>query len=216
MRHRNPTDWLAVRRWSARALLLAGGLLGGSVLLKAVELFTPATVPGLAVAFVAVPGHLAALVGLLGLYPVITDRSRRLGRVLGASAAVAGGWLIGLLGWTVAGPSLIATVGPIVPAKPPDVAFVSGTVALGVAFVLFGATVVRAGSLPHRTGILLAAFAGTWLLLFAFSFRAAVPDWQWFAVYAVQPPVLLATGWTLQTGTSSTNAVANQGDTTTG
>lgn len=216
MRHPNSAAWFAVRHWSVRPFLLAGGLLGGSVLLKALELFTGTTLPGLAVALVAVPGHLAALVGLLGLYPVIADRSRRLGRMLGAAVVVAGGWLIGLLGWAVAGPALNATLGPVVPAEPPDVAFVSGAVALGVAFALFGAAVVRAEPFTHRTGVFLAIFAGTWLVLFAFSFRAAVPDWQWFAVYAVQPPVLLATGWTLQTVTSSTNAVADQGDTSTG
>lgn len=182
-------------RLSGRALLLGGGLLGGTVSLKAIALLTPVEPPSLAVALLAVPGILAALVGLIVISSPVMARSGRLAWPSRLLAGIAGVWLVVLLGWTIFGPSVLAQFIPGMPIAPPDQMFVGLTLLMGAVFAMYAVATFRDDRLPAGVGAGLTALAITWWLIVVFSFLPEVLSWQWLALYGAQPAILLATGW---------------------
>lgn len=165
----------------------------------------------------AVPGLLATLGGLLGLYPRLADRSPRLARAGGIATVVAGGGLLVTVAWSVGGDVLSAAMQGDVPASPPEIVFVSLIAALALAAALFGVAGLRAGGPWRRVGRFLLGYAATYVALVAAGIAlTAVPNWLYFAIYGGQPVALLVTGSALRRGLTPTDHDLPTDETVTG
>ena len=116
MRNTDSRAWSALESWSSTAFLIAGGLLLLFVVLSGLSAFTnvlgEGAVVGAAVVGSGLFGLILAVVGLLGLYPQLSESAPRLSRGgLGALAVALTGILVVI--------GTIATVGP--PESPGDV-----------------------------------------------------------------------------------------------
>lgn len=97
-------------------------------------------------------GYLLALVGLLGLYPSLTDRVPNLARIAVAVAAFP------LAGWIVITASSVGEVAGLIGSSDgvvPGVFFVGHVVAMILAYSVFGVAVLRSGRHPRLVGVLL-------------------------------------------------------------
>lgn len=157
MRTTDSGTWKVLESWSPTAFLVAGGLLLGFVVLTGITAFTDVLgqgpMVGAAVVGSGLFGLITAVVGLLGLYPRLSEPAPRLSR--GGLGALVGA-LTGIL--VVVG--TLAIVGPPeapgdVPAFIPPLFILSGILIL-LGYALFAAASIRT-STPSRTiGVLLA------------------------------------------------------------
>lgn len=202
--------WARVERWSPTLFLVGGGLLVGHAAMLGVQAFsrlsTPPDVFGPA-------GHLVALVGLLGLYPALVDRTATAARVAGAVAAVAlAGWVVmtGTRLLSVAG--VVPSAGEVLPGAFVLLAFASTVLAYG----LFGVATLRAEDCSRVVGLLVLAPAA---LLVAALVSSAIADVTALAGVVVGSGLALSTlalGQTLRTRDHPTDHAARAGDVTAG
>lgn len=185
----------SLARWGGVMFIGAGALMTGSVLLKGIAWFSAASPPEGMVLLLAVPGLLATLGGLLGLYPILADASPWMSRAGLVSTGIAGIGLVVTVAWSLSGELLAAVTGGYIPVTPPEVAFLSLVAALAVAGGLFGVGSVRAAGPWRRLGLFLLGYAATYgALLAAGVALGTAPDWLYFIIYGAQPVLLLATG----------------------
>lgn len=191
--------WGALERWSAEAFLLAGVLLLASPAHVGLELFMNVPLPSWLVASVVVPGLIATLVGLVGLYPRIADRAPRMASLGGLFTTLAGTILVVLLGW-ILGNSVLTAASEMAIGAPPDVAFLGLAVTMTLAFVLFGTASLRVAVPSRLVGALLLSFALPWTVIIAAKpvYGSTFPGWLTLAIYGPIPVVMLATGYTLR------------------
>lgn len=134
-------------RWSHTAFLGAGVLLFGHAAVVGIRAFTDVAVP--ADVFAPV-GHLLALVGLVGLSPVVDDYSPTVARVGAVVAAAVA------LGWAVVTLSMVATA---LGSRPPEPLFgvlsMLVLVSTTLPYALLGVVTLRSGVAPPRVGVLL-------------------------------------------------------------
>lgn len=144
----NTIGWGSVERASPRLFLLGGTLVVGHAAIRGLEAFTAITPP---VDVFAPMGYLLALVGLLGLYPSLRERTPRLTRVASSMA------VIPLVGWIVITAVSVGELTGVAPqaAVLPGAVFGVHMVGLILTYVLFGAAVQRSGRHPRAVGVLL-------------------------------------------------------------
>lgn len=143
--------WRTLERWSPVLFLLGAGGVITHAAVQALEAFTAITPPP--DVFVTT-GHLIALVGLLGLYPGLAERTPRLA---GAGLAATG---IGVTVWIVmtAGQFLaVAGATESVSALFPGAFFVGVLGATILAYTLVGAAALRADGRSTVDGLLILA-----------------------------------------------------------
>lgn len=138
-----------VERYSPRLFLVGGALVVGHAAVNGLEAFTeigpPPDVFGPA-------GYLLGVLGLLGLYPALADRSPRAARLAAALAVVV------LLGWIGI---LAQTVGVAVGVVGPDAGVLPGVflfahlAGLVLSYLLFGALTLVTGGHSRTVGGLL-------------------------------------------------------------
>lgn len=88
--------WELLEHWSPRLVLSASVLFVGHAIVRGIEAFTTLPPP---VDVFGPTGYVAALVGLLGLYSALADRSRRMSRVAaGIAVILAPAWAL-IAGW---------------------------------------------------------------------------------------------------------------------
>lgn len=192
--------WGTIERWSAEAFLVAGVLLLASPAHIVLELFLNISLPSWMVASLILPGLIATLFGLAGLYPQIADRAPRMAAIGGLFTTLAGATIVVLLGWILAD-SVLTTASGIAPGSPPDTTFLILATTMTLAFVCFGTASLRV-SVPSRlVGVLLLSFALPWIVSLAATpvYGPAFPRWLTLAIYSPIPVVMLATGYTLRT-----------------
>ena len=201
--------WGSVEQWSPTLFLVGGGLLVGHVAMSAVHAFTAVTTPP--DAFVTT-GHFVALVGLLGLYPVLANGMRRLARAAGAAGAVAlVSWFVMTVTRLVELAGIVSSLGDALP-EPFFIVVLASTI---FTYVLFGVATLRVDS--SRTVGLLVLVPG---LLTA----ALVVDSALTGVSALDGVFIggglalsmLALGYTLRTWDHPTDYAATAGDVTPG
>lgn len=191
--------WSVLGHWRAEAFLAAGVLLLASPTHIALELFVGIPLPTWLVALFVLPGLMATLLGLFGLYPLIADRAPVLANVAGGISALAGLILSVLLGWIVGGSLLMAVSGKAI-RMPPGTAFQSLAITLSLAFLLFGLAVFWYTIPSRKVGLLLASFSLPWIMVLAATsiFGSAFPDWLTIAIYGPIPFLMLGTGYMLR------------------
>lgn len=141
--------WELLERASPRLFLLGGGLIVGHAAIRGIEAFTDITPP---VDVFGPAGYLLALVGLLGLYPSLTDRTPKMARVaLPVAAVPLAGWIMITARSVGAVAGLIGSSGEVVP----GVFFMGHIVAMILTYSVFGVAVLRSGRQPRAVGVLL-------------------------------------------------------------
>ena len=188
-----------LERRSAEAFLVAGVLLLASPAHIGLELFMDVPLPSWMVASVILPGLIATLAGLVGLYPRIADRAPWMASIGGLFTTLAGTILLVLLGW-ILGDSILTTASEMAIGSPPDITFLILAMAMTLAFVLFGTASLRVAVPSRLVGILLISFALPWIASLAATslYGSAFPRWLALAIYGPIPVVMLATGYTLR------------------
>lgn len=151
--------WESLEYWSPRLVLAAGVLFVGHAAVRGVEAFTTMPPP---VDVFGPTGYVAALLGLLGLYPSLADRTPRMSRV----AAVIAGILVPA--WAlVAGWNFGEAAGIL----PPQTTVIPGAffflliVSTLLLYLLFGVASLRAESHTRTLGTLLLTPATVLVLL---------------------------------------------------
>lgn len=186
----------SLERWSATAFLVGGLLMVVNAAFVAANVVTGAD-RFLVVGEVFVGAAWAvALLGLLGLYPGLADRSRWLSRG-GAVCAV-----IGVVVFTILAGLSVYYYTAAVPLEDIDTAvFIPGVIIGSVlGFVLFSAAVLRTDVYPRLVGILLlvpATLVVTNILRFIAGYEAATIT---LAVVVGDALAMLAIGYLLRTG----------------
>lgn len=145
------THWRSVEQWSPSLFLIGGALLAGHTAVQSIEAFTALNSPP--DVFVTT-GHLVALGGLVGLYPVLADRTPRLARAAGAVAVVpVVGWVAMTGAQLLAVAGMASTLNDVLPG--PVILLVVGSTIL--TYVLFGAATLRIGEGSRTVGGLVVA-----------------------------------------------------------
>lgn len=161
MVHSVNTRWDSVEQWSPTLFLIGGTLLVGHAAVQGIDAFTDLSPPP--DVFVTV-GHLIALLGLVGLYPVLADRTSVTAR---AAAVVA---VVPLVGWTVMTSVKLLAVGGLVSSLTdtlpgPIIMLVVGSTIL--TYVLFGVATLRVGEGSRSVGLLVLSPAALIVVLLA-------------------------------------------------
>lgn len=198
--------WKALEGWSPTLFLAAGGLFLVSPLAKALILIAGDPLPELAVAALAFSGLLAALGGLLGLYPDLAEQAPRHALAGSLATIIAAGVTSGVFLWLIVHQVLTATSYFATPGSPPRLAFVSLIVAMAVGFTVVGTACVRV-AIPSRTvGVLLIALAVPWVVLFGAGavYGPDIPVLLSLSTYGSVPVGLLTTGYVARRNASMT------------
>lgn len=190
--------WGSLEKWSAAAFLVAGVLLLGYAVLSGIETVTEITFQ---TAFKVGYGQVALLapvVGLLGLYPRLNDRTPRLslaGLVITLVAAVG---LVVLLVWLI-GTTFMMEGYPAIPEDAP--AWTAATLilvflTLAVGFLLFGVASLRTTVFSRTVDFLLLVPTVMWIGLIVGNVVA--PSGPYLSVLAYTPmSVALVAIWHL-------------------
>lgn len=143
--------WGVVERWSPTLFLIGGVLLLGHAALAGIRVFTAITTPP--DVFVTA-GHCIALVGLLGLLPVVESRMPRLARVASLVTVIAlGSWFIMTLTQVLALAGLVASIEAALPGY-----FILTVLASTIlTYGLVGVGALRVGTRSRRVGLLVLA-----------------------------------------------------------
>lgn len=152
-------------------------------------------------------GHLLALVGLFGVYPVVVDRWPTLTRAAGGVAAVA------LVSWGVmTGTRLLAMFGTVGSDLLPG-AFVGlmffSTV---LAYVLFGVATARGSEWPWSVGLLVSAPGGLLFVVLVASAVTGVAALEGFVISVGLALAMVSLGYALRTGGAGTGRAERTDD----
>lgn len=197
-----------VERRSSTLFLISGCLLLGHSGVLALKAFSVLTLPP---DLFGPTGHLVALVGLLGLYPVVVDHRPTMTRAAGAVAAIA------LVSWgAMTATRLLAVAG----AAGPDL-FPGGAAGLMflstiLTYSLFAIGTARVSEWPRRFGLLVVTPA---ILLVMVLMASAITGVAALAGVVVSVGLALAMfslGYTLRIGATDTGQAERTGDATVG
>jgi hypothetical protein len=197
---------------SAILFLVAGGLLVVFATNTAARAFADAGVPAIHSVF-GPAGFFVGTLGLFGLYPSLADRRSGLARVAGVVTAIP---LVGWFAIAAVGVGSTAGVLPDASVVLPGIAFVVVFLTTILAYLLFGATSLRAGVHSRTVSVLLLAPAGVFLVLIVGVQSPAIPATATteFVVDSGHALVHLAIGVALRTEGTPADRVDSAADTT--
>jgi hypothetical protein len=191
--------WESLENWAARTFLLAGGLWLAALALELVGLALgtsmqePSSIAGFT-------GAVLAFVALLGLYPRLAYRARRLAQVGVVLLLFPIAFSLLLLVWHI--PLLFTSEIPSLLVYLPSPPLVYGALFFlsAVGITLFGVVGIRTGALAVRVGgLVLGVAAGWYLLLGAFAvYSPPIPDWVVMVQAAIFGVSLTGAGYLLR------------------
>ena len=201
--------WDSLQQWSPALFLVGGGLLVGHAAMSAVHAFTDITTPP--DAFVTT-GHFVALVGLLGLYPVLANGTRRLAQAAAAAGAIAlVSWFVMTVTRFLELAGVISSLGDALP-EPFFIVVLASTI---LTYVLFGIATIRVDS-SWTAGLLVLAPGALTAALVVDSALTGVTDLDGVFIGGGLALSMLALGYTLRTWDRPTDHAASAGDITAG
>lgn len=204
------THWDAVEQWSPTLFLIGGALLVGHAVVQGIKAFTDLAPPP--DVFVTT-GHLVALVGLVGLYPVLVDRMPTVARAAVAVTAIP------LAGWVVMTGAQLLTVAGIVSSLTdplPGSLLMLVPVSTILTYGLFGVATLRVGEGSRTVGLLVLAPAALIVVLLVDSAITGVSPLDGFLVGSGLALSMLAVGYRLRTWDRPVEHAAPTGDATAG
>lgn len=199
MSTRDNRVWRSLENWAARTFLLTGGLWITALALDLVGLALgtsmqePASIAGFTAAVLS-------YVALLGLYPRLADRARRLAQVGVVLLLFPIAFSLLLLVWHV--PMLFTSEIPSLLVYLPSPVLVYGALFFlsAVGITLFGVVGIRTRALSVRVGgLVLGVAAGWYLLLGTFAvYSPPIPDWVVMVQAAIFGVSLAGAGYLLR------------------
>lgn len=198
--------WNSIERWSPTLFLIGGGLLVGHAAMLAVQAFSTLTTPP----DVFGPlGHLVALLGLFGLYPMLVDRTKIVARAARTVAIVAvGSWTVLTVTRFLAVAGLVTSVSDVLPAAVFALTFASTI----LTYTLFGVATLRVDSDSRLVGGLLLAPAVLLVVVLVTSTVAGFNAIVGVLVGGGLALSMVALGQTLQTWNRLANPVVPTSD----
>lgn len=182
--------------------LIAGGMLFVATANDALGAYTPLTTQaGIPLAVEAVAGFgglVLAIVGLLGLYPQLSDRSPRLAQIGVALVALPAVVFAVLLTCAIpAGVLGIPSPADAIPAL--DTIVIAGFLMAAIGAMFFGIAALRERTLSHVLGGSLLLVGVAWFVLFGAAYLNGFPIGHrvLLATGVVQTPALFGTGYSL-------------------
>lgn len=207
--------WDSLAKWGDTAFFSAGGFLLAYTVLVGAETFVNVSAPGWVGGLLSGFGIVAALAGMIGLYPRLAAHVPRLAHVCATILTAAAIAVFGTTMWGVIAELLGKAIAIDLPAPPGVVIGASlGLIALGV-FLL--SVVVLWTHTPSRlVGGLLLTIVGVNLTYFVAiaMYGAARPAWLNFAITGAHPVLFLIIGYTLPTAPVPTSGSAISSDST--
>jgi len=200
------SKWKSVERWSPVLFLIGGGLMVGHATMLGVQAFSTLTTPP----DVFGPlGHLVALLGLFGLYPVLIDGTKTVGRAAGTLAIVGvGSWTVLTVTRFLAVAGIVTSVGNVLPAAVFALAFASTIFTYG----LFGVAALYVDSDSRLVGGLLLAPAVLLVVVLVTSAVTGVSAVVGVLIGGGLSLSMLALGQTLRTWNRLANPVVPTSD----
>lgn len=204
------SQWGTVEQWSPTLFLVGGGLLVGHAAMSGIHAFTALSIPP--DVFVTT-GHLIALVGLVGLYPVVVDRTPIVARTAVVVAAA------GLASWTVmtvtqflAVAGVVASLDAVLPAPFFAVVLASTILTYG----LFGIATLRVDDSSRTIGLLVSTPAVLTAVLVVDSVVTGVTALDGLVIGGGLAMSMLALGYRLRRWDRPTASAASTADVITG
>lgn len=209
----SPTPWDSFENRRASAFLIAGLLWLADTILLSTELFTGISIlgtPGAVNPVLFISGTVAAIVGMLGLYLELADRTPRLARVSAGIVTIAGIAIVVILVWFI-------TVTLLNRPDPPGAVLILSLLVAALGFILFGTAAIRTDVPSRLVGVLVlgipATIVGGVFLAFVV-YRGDSPDWTSPLIGIVMSAILLAIGVRLRADDISTDRSKPAPDTT--
>lgn len=198
--------------WGPTAFLVAGVVLLGYAALKGLELATGMLLPDVLKVTVGHLGLLVPVVGLLGLYSAVRERSPILSLVGAGSSVVSGVCSMVLivsvfhLTLTMEGyPAIPEDAGQgLLPGMLGPLLLVLSIVTLLVGFLLLGAATLQTDAIPRPTGYLLFVPVVMWTALFAMIAVGVDGSVAGIVVYGPIAASLLSVGYRLRADSRGT------------
>lgn len=190
--------WEALERWSPRAFLIAGGLMAVFWALVSLEVFMDVSSPQ---ALLAMPALVATVVGLMGLYPRVSDSTPMLAKLGSGLLGLALIGIVVIFLWVLASDVLTTVSGVKIPNQPPGIFKFSTIGAYATSVLVFGIAYLQSGSHSRRVGLLLLALVG----VFGIPVVAGIVwgdypgEWMAVVVSGLQALAMLAIGFALRT-----------------
>lgn len=208
--------WLVSTVWGRLAerdgiiFLIAGGMLFIATANDALGAYTPLTTQaGIPLAVEAVAGFgglVLAIVGLVGLYPQLSNRSPRLSRIGVALVALPAVVFAVLLTCAIpAGVLGIPSPATVIPAL--DTIVIAGFLMAASGAMVFGIAAIRERTLSHLLGGSLVVLGVAWFLLFGAAYLNGFPISHRILLVTgvLQTPALFGTGYALHLDPEATN-----------
>jgi hypothetical protein len=206
MERTSTVHWDSVERWSPTLFLIGGGLLVGHAAMLGVQAFSTLTTPP---DLFGPAGHLIALVGLFGLYPMLRDRTPIVARTAGSVAVVGVGcWTVLTVVRALAVAGLLTSASTVLPNAFFPVVFASTI----LTYVLFGVATLRVDSEARLVGGLLLAPAALLVGALVVSAVSGVTAAEGVGIGAGLALSVVALGYTLRTWDRPTSPAAPTGD----
>ncbi len=212
MRRVNTSHWTTLERWSPTAFLAAGGLLTVYATLNGLAAFTD-TAYVMVENIVAPTGFVFGFLGLLGLYPTLSDRCPRLARVAALFVT------LGAVGFSVIAVSNIGElvgIGAGGSAAWFPVAMGMVAVGMGLGYLSFGVTSLRAGVHPRLVGLLLVVPSLVFAVMAIGGVTGAATATGAFLISSAQAVIHLSIWRMLPEGVSAGVLTSGSADVTTG
>lgn len=183
-------QWKSVERQSVTAFLLAGVLLLGFAAVVGLNSYTDISIPVRVVPVIGGMGLLAASVGIVGLYPRVSETAPRLSLAGVIAVVLAGVGALIVIAWPVVS---VATGGSADPPIWYSVGLLDALVLNAVGFLLFAIGTLRTNVFTQTIGALLLVPPVMWVLLFIVGGMTSVnPD---VFVYPIMSAALLTLGY---------------------
>lgn len=187
------TPWRTLETWSARAFFITGGVWAIDATLNVSELVADITIPGAVFGVLILAALISKMVGVLGFYRPIADKSGRLALAGAVPIVVAGILAVITIVW-------VAVAGLMNQSLPPGVLLIVDVMLIVLGLLLFGVASVRTDAPSRMCGVLVLALVATFLVWLAgVGGLYAFPDWSSAAFGAVLSVLSLAVGYVRQT-----------------
>lgn len=199
------SQWNSVEQWSPTLFLIGGGLMVGHAALLGVQAFSNLSTPP---DVFGPTGHLVALLGLVGLYPVLATRTPIVARISGAVTAVA------LVSWFVMTVTRVLAIAGIVSAVSdvlPGIFFLLVFASTILTYVLFGVATLRIDDGSRIVGLLVLTPAALITIVLVDSAITGVTALDGVVIGSGLALSMLTVGYTLRTWDRPTDNAAPAG-----
>lgn len=211
------TVWEGLAERDGSIFLVAGGMLFIATANDALGAYTSLTTQaGIPLAIEAVAGFgglVLALVGLVGLYPRLADRSPRLARI-GAVLVTLPTAVFAVLITCAIPPGVLGIPSPAAAIPALDTIGITGFLMAAASAGVFGVAALRERTLSHVLGGSLLLLGVAWSLLFGVAFLNGFPIAHrvLLAAGVLQTPALFGAGYALHLDPETANRPRTLGD----